>query len=103
MEALGRYDAGGRTERGNEGAREDSTRIALPVLLSPLYFMRRTEDEGTPTSILPWLLQCYHRSSVTPQYSTSCSTELILEYREWVEGNERREQHFLACKRSGHG
>ena len=35
MEALGKYDAGGRAERGNEGAREESTRIALPMLCSP--------------------------------------------------------------------
>ena len=37
MEALGKYDAGGRAERGHEGAREESTRIASPVPCSPLY------------------------------------------------------------------
>ena len=94
MEALGRYDTGGRAERGDEGAREDLTRIALPVLLSPLDFMERTEDKETLKSILPWLLQRHHLGSLTPQYSTSCSTELTSEYSEWDKGSKRREQHF---------
>ena len=37
METLGGYDAGGRTERGDEEAREQLTRITMLVPCSPFY------------------------------------------------------------------
>ena len=46
MEALGGHDAGGRAKRGNEEAREELIRIALPVLCSPLYSRRPNGGQG---------------------------------------------------------